>query len=147
MSTRILVLSDTHVGSVFALMPPKFNSSDDREVSLNAGQEHLWSCWEHLISAVSKEKIDVIVHNGDVIDGKQEAQRGTELCLPIHGDQAEAAEAALRPMFKACGNPPSYWVQGTEFHDQKNGRELEAVAKGLGAIPYNGLGTGKYSRD
>jgi hypothetical protein len=128
-------------------MPPGFVGSDDREVLLNPGQKHLWACWEHLCGEVSKLKIDVIVHNGDMVDGHQQAQHGTELCLPIHGDQAEAAEVAMRKLLKAAGSPTLFCISGTEYHDAKGGREAEAVAKALGAQPFNGLGTGKYSRD
>jgi hypothetical protein len=128
-------------------MPPGFVGSDDREVLLNDGQKYLWECWLHLCNEVSKVKIDAVVHNGDMVDGKQEIQRGTELCIAINGDQAEAAEVAMRKLMKHAGNPTLYCIQGTEYHDQKGGREAEAVAKGLGALPFNGLGTGKYSRD
>jgi hypothetical protein len=47
----------------------------------------------------------------------------------------------------AAGNPPFYAIQGTEYHDAKGGREAKAFAKELGAVPFSGLGTGKYSRD
>jgi Calcineurin-like phosphoesterase len=147
LKTKILVLGDTHVGSLYALMPPGFVGSDDREVSLNAGQVHLWNCWEHLCAEVAKEKIDAVVHNGDIVDGHQQAQRGTELCLPIWADQAEAAIVAMKPLLKAAGNPTYYQIQGTEYHDDKGGAAAEQVARGLGATKFAGLGTGQYSRD
>lgn len=147
MKTTALVISDTHVGSIYGLMPPGFASSDDREVLLNPGQKHLWKCFEHLCSEVSKLKIDVVIHNGDSVDGPQQAQRGTELCLPLAGDQVEAAIMAMQKLLDAAGNPTFYAIQGTEYHGGKGERETEAFAKGLNAVPFSGLGTGKYSRD
>jgi hypothetical protein len=145
--TNILVTSDTHVGSIYGLMPPDFISSDDREVALNLGQVHLWNCWSHLCKEVGGQKIDAVVHNGDSVDGLQQIQKGSELCLPIPGDQAEAAAMAMRSLLKAAGSPTFYAIQGTEYHDSKGGREAEAFAKALGAVSFGGPGTGKYSRD
>lgn len=145
--TNILVVSDTHVGSIYGLMPPGFKASDDREVLLNPGQQYLWECWEDMIRWAKPYSVAAIIHNGDVIDGKQQAQRGTELCLPIPADQAEAAEMAFAPLLKAAGNPSIYLIQGTEYHDAKGAREMEAFGKAIGAVQHRGLGTGRYSRD
>ena len=147
MKTNILVVSDTHTGSIYGLMPPGFMASDDREVSVNPGQKHLNKCWSHLCGEVEKVNIDAVVHNGDVVDGHQQAQHGTELCLPIHGDQAVAATVLMSQLLTAAGKPAFYAIQGTEYHDAKGGREAEAVAQALGAVSFNGPGTGKFSRD
>lgn len=145
--TNILVVGDTHVGSLYGILPDKFIGSDDREVTLNPGQRHLWNCWDHLCGEVSKIKIDAIVHNGDMVDGHQRAQGGTELSLPIWADQTEAAIILMRKLLSAAGKPAFYQIQGTEYHDEKGGTAAEDVARALGATSYNGLGTGKYSRD
>jgi hypothetical protein len=96
---------------------------------------------------VAKMPIDAVVHNGDVIDGHQHRQKATELCLPMVGDQAEAAAKALWNLKKKLNDCPWYFIQGTEYHETEAARELEAVAKDLGGVSYMGLGTGKYSRD
>lgn len=142
---RVLVVSDIHVGSIFGLLPPGFVRSDNATVSLNPGQEHLWGCWDDLRQRV--RDVDVVVVNGDVIDGPQPAQRGTELSLPILGDQAEAAIETLRLLKKSTGTAPWYFIQGTEYHDCRAGRSAEEVARALDATPYTGLGTGRYSRE
>jgi len=144
----VLVLSDLHCGSIYGMLPPNFVCSDDAPRAQNPGQQYLWRCWEYLRGQVKDLPIVAVVVNGDIIDGRQQAQRGTELCLPMIEDQAAAAEATLRHMLSGIASKPKlYMVQGTEYHDQKAGREVEVVSRMLGATPYRGLGTGRYCRE
>jgi|SRR5579884_584196 len=143
----LLVVSDLHCGSIYGLLPPGFTTSDGRVVSPNAGQAYLWSCWSSLAEHVGKLKIAGVIVNGDVVDGRQQAQRGTELCLPMIEDQAAAAEACLKFLRKHTGSAKWYFTQGTEYHDAKAGREVEVVARALNARPYVGAGTGRYCRE
>ncbi len=126
------------------MLPPDFVTSEGVIKPQNTGQKHLWRCWSHMLDLVSKLKLDFIVVNGDVIDGTQRAQRGTELALPLLIDQKEAAIATLLPLSTMA---PMYFIQGTEYHDCKAGASCEEVAKSLHAVPYSGLGTGRYSRE
>lgn len=108
----LLVVSDLHCGSIYGLLPPGFTTSDGRVVSPNAGQAYLWSCWSTLAEYVGKLKIAGVIVNGDVVDGRQQAQRGTELCLPMIEDQAAAAEACLKFLRKHTGPARWYFTQG-----------------------------------
>ena len=144
----VLVLSDLHCGSIYGMMPPGFETSDGAEKKQNPGQRYLWECWEYLAEKVADLPIVAAVVNGDCIDGRQQAQRGTELALPMIEDQTAAAEATLKFLFgKIKTNPKKYFTQGTEYHDAKAGREVEVLARSLGATRYNGLGTGRYCRE
>jgi hypothetical protein len=111
----------------------------------NPGQKYLWECWQD--AAERMGELDALVMNGDAVDGAQHMQRGTELCMSIPADQASAAEATLRYLWKATGKPKIYFIQGTEYHDSRAGREMEIVAMSMGATTYAGLGTGRYSHD
>src|SRR5512146_2985756 len=142
---RILVVSDLHVGSIYGLLPPKFQTSDGREINPNVGQKYLWQCWIHAGQSIGT--IDALVINGDAIDGHQQAQWGTELCLPMIEDQSEGAHSAIKVLWEAVGKPKIFCVAGTEYHDSKAGREMEIVAERLGAERYQGLGTGRYCRE
>lgn len=141
---KIGVVSDLHCGSIFGMLPPNFVNSDGVPVLQNAGQKHLWACWNNTIDHFKKHKVDAIVVNGDVIDGKQQAQRGNELNLPILFDQRDAAIQCLRPLSVIA---PLYFVQGTEYHGDRAGDAAEEVGKSLNAVQYQGIGTGKYSRE
>jgi hypothetical protein len=147
-SKAVLVVSDPHCGSIFGMLPPDFTTSDDKTVGQNVGQKHLWQCWVDMGQAVAAHPIVAVVVNGDVIDGAQGAQRGTELALPMLADQALAAEMCLRDLRGRLKERAKwYFVQGTEYHDSAAGREVESVARGIGATPYVGPGTGRYSRE
>lgn len=144
MSKRVLVVSDIHCGSIFGMMPPNFETSDGAPKSQNAGQKHLWDCWNHMLDAAKAAKLDAIVVNGDVIDGPQPAQKGTELSLALLFDQRGAAIETLRPLSVLA---PMYFVKGTEYHDCKSGASVEAVAEDLHGVRYKGVGSGKFSKD
>ena len=45
------------------------------ELNLNVGQEYLWECWKHFIQDVPP-RIDVLVINGDAIDGQNVKEQG-----------------------------------------------------------------------
>ncbi|KKK91292.1 hypothetical protein LCGC14_2714430, partial [marine sediment metagenome] len=110
---RVAVISDTHVGSLFGLMPPDFINRADGRVDQNAGQKYLWKCWIDMCQRFRDLAPDVIVINGDEVDGSQGAQRGTELCLPLLSDQEDAFVAAAEMLISACPfRPAIYLVQG-----------------------------------
>lgn len=147
-SKAILVVSDLHCGSIYGMLPPGFKTSDGKILGQNSGQKYLWKCWQELSAKVARLPIAAVVINGDIVDGRQQAQRGTELALPLVEDQSAAAEIVLLNLISGLPKKPKlYFTQGTEFHDQRAGREVEVVARAMGAIPYSGAGTGRYCRE
>lgn len=145
----IVVVSDLHCGSVFGLQPPPemLELSDDRSVNLNAGQKYLWECWKDFCDRMGKLKPDVVIFNGDMIDGEGRKNRGVECSLPMLADQCEAARVCIEYLLKKCGKPPIYFTAGTEYHVGAAAREEEDVARSLGATLYRGLGTGRYVKE
>lgn len=153
----VIVVSDLHCGSLFGLLPDNFVNAADAPVPQNPGQRYLWECWLHFCyrAAAIAPDIVAIVVNGDVVDGSQRAQAATELCLPLISDQVRAAQTCLETLktYVAGGRQPLsetvplFLVQGTEYHEGKAGRDIEAVAQALGARPYEAVGTGVYSRE
>lgn len=149
---KVLVVSDLHAGSFYGLWPPDVVVNPGREaersIDQTRGQAYLWACWLQLLDDMSKIRPDVVVVNGDVIDGKQQAQWGTEANSLVPADQREGAILILRALQKATNNVPMFFVQGTEYHDAKAGDEAEKVAETLGGTPApEGIGTGKYSAE
>lgn len=146
-SKSLLIVSDLHCGSIYGLLPPDMITSDGRSVPPNPGQQYLWECWQVVCELAASRGVDAVIVNGDVVDGRQRAQRGSELCLPLVEDQARAAEQALLYLRKYLPAAKWYFVQGTEYHDATAGREVEVVARALGAVSYHGVGSGRYSRE
>ncbi len=143
----ILTLSDLHLGSIYGLLPPRFVRSDGSLAMLNSGQQWLWRQWQKVAKEAAVFRPDVLVVNGDVVDGCQRAQHGTELCLPVLEDQAAAAVEALQYMIGVTGVKRVYGVQGTEYHEGKAAHVAERVYDRIGAVRYAGAGSGRYSRE
>lgn len=145
---RVAVVSDNQVGSVFGMMPSDYTSRAGARIEQNAGQKYLWKCWIDMCQRFRNLAPDVLVFNGDEIDGAQPAQHGTELCLPLIPDQEDAFVQAAEMLISSCPSRPAIFItQGTEYHVGKGGSSVESIGQKLGAEQYYGLGTGRYSRE
>lgn len=147
----VLVVSDLHAGSIYGMLPPKFAASSDSVLGQNPGQAYMWECWLDLVKRVReiKTQIVAVVLNGDLVDGPQRIQAGSELSIPLIADQARAAEVCLTVLRDVLPKVPWYSVQGTEYHVGRAGRECEVIAKNLGCLSYGAItaGSGLYSRE
>jgi len=139
-------LSDTHCGSIFGMLPPDFGTSDGAPKSQNVGQQYLWECWAHAALQIANFKPDFVVFNGDGIDGRQEAQRGSEFSLPLIFDQKRAFVSCMQYMLAGL-ETKLYVTQGTEYHDGKGAEAMEDAAQILGAQQYQGLGSGIFTKE
>ena len=77
----ILILSDMHVGSLWGLWPPDFEADDPRgdnrlKFIQNHTQKQLWKHWKTM---ADKVKPEIIIFNGDLIDGQQRRSVGREV--------------------------------------------------------------------
>jgi hypothetical protein len=144
---RGIVVSDIHCGSIYGLHPPGFVSAAGAEVPQNPGQVYLWQCWENFWHKAALKKPSFVIFNGDVIDGKQQAQHFTEAMLSSISDQKEAAIIALRFAQGLVPGAKWYFTQGTEYHEQKGAEAAEDVAMALNAEKYSGPGPGRCTRE
>lgn len=141
---KIAVVSDLHPGSVFGLLPKNFITSEGIPKLQNAGQKYLWDCWIDFSDRLKSFNPDIIVANGDLIDGQQRKQHGSELSLPLPFDQTEAADNSLRVLKKKAPKAKWFFTQGTAYHVGSGALHEENIAKSLGAEKYRALGTGVY---
>src|SRR2546426_7815683 len=117
---RVLVVSDLHCGSQWGLWPERnMVLPDGRDLPLNKGQKYLLRCWEDMTRRVAALKPDILVVNGDVIDGEQYHQRGTEATTTLTVAQTKAASKLLEPLTALVREV--YFIQGTEYHDLRAG--------------------------
>lgn len=147
MSTRVSIISDIHVASIFGLFPIKFVDSHGHEIFQNPGQKYTWSCWLDYVERTKKFKPDAIIVNGDVVDGKQRMQEAEELILNLPFDQEEAALEVLRPLKEAAPKAKWFFVAGTEYHDNRSARSIENIASRMDAVKYPGVGSGRFCRE
>lgn len=73
-----------------------------------------------------------VVHNGDAIDGSH--HNATTQITQNLTTQADIAYDVLKPVVARCDGR-YYHIRGTEAHVGKSGREEEALARRLGAVP------------
>jgi len=134
---KVLVISDGHVGSIAGLWPYDFVLPDGRKVGLNDGQRYLLSCWKDFCSFVRRERPDILVINGDWVDGEAYRSLGKESTTTLMAAQKKAAIELLSPILDVAKE--RYVVQGTEYHDLRSGEAAEDIAREIGAIgPHRG---------
>ncbi|MGH9404389.1 MAG: metallophosphoesterase [Terriglobia bacterium] len=142
--TKVLVVGDLHCGSIYGLLPPGFERVDGGG-RLTYARQQVWQSWLDMRQAT--KGADVVIVNGDLIDGKQEAQRQTEMNLATVEEQVDAATICLQQL-KPKKEAKWYFIQGTEYHDQKGCPTVEQIAQrfnGETPLPKNNQGAGLYS--
>jgi hypothetical protein len=144
----VAVIGDLHCGSVYGLLPPDFESSDERIVGQNRVQKFLWECWLSYWYQVSKYPIEAVVANGDLVDGLGRRVSAGECCLPREADQAAAAQICLQTALGVLKrNVKLYITAGTDYHTGTMAREEESIALGLKSEKYRGDGYGIRIRE
>lgn len=98
---RLVVISDTHCGHKYGLTPPEWQT-----------EGHQKSLWKLFVARASKAKPDVLLINGDAIEGKGSRNGGIEL---ITTDRHEQGDMAKR-CFDVFGAKKILMTFGTPYH-------------------------------
>lgn len=142
--TRLVILSDLHCGHRAGLTPPGWQTpleAPDRLAAYARQQRVLWSWYAATIAAL--QPIDVLVVNGDAIDGRGSRSGGTEL---ITTDLSAQAGMAVQCIAEAKAGAV-HVVAGTPYHSGPDGEDWEErIADALGGVfhghlwlPINGV--------
>jgi hypothetical protein len=131
---KVLVVSDLHAGSIYANWPEDLPIKGGGYWTLSGQQKHLSMAWEALIDKVEELKPDILVINGDSIDGCNRKSDGIPTVTTDFADQVKAAERLLRPIRDVVGE--AYLIRGTEYHDTKNGQAIEMLGAALQVVPF-----------
>lgn len=110
---KIVILSDTHAGSEFAPYPERLLPAD---ASLHLGTRYMNECFEHAKEEIGK--CDLVILNGDLIDGRQKKSGGLGLYTPHLRGQVEAAIELLAPITAKAKRVMR--VLGTPYHDDEH---------------------------
>lgn len=127
---KVVSISDLHCGHRAGLTPPEWQlpirGGTEGRNEWGKIQHELWNTYASIIEDVGPP-IDLLLVNGDAIDGRGEASGGTELVVrnPLH--QAEMAYYCLEP-WEARNVVMSY---GTAYHTGKLTDYEQALAKDL----------------
>jgi len=114
-SKKILIASDTHCGSLWGLTPPQWHIEKYKSI-----QQSLWDFWE----SITKEKYDVAIFNGDLIDGSIDELEHIVI------DREEQVAIAVESLKRVKANK-YYIVEGTPAHTVGEGSFERIVASQL----------------
>jgi len=137
---------------MYGLLPPGFISCDGAEKPQNEGQKYLWECWQDMKRRAARFSIDSVVVNGDLIEGLQPKQKCSELTLVAPNDQEEAAVVVMRDLRNwfernSRREVPFYFVQGTEYHENRGGEALESIAARVDSSKIQSNFTGRHCKE
>ena len=110
MTKTLLVLSDIHVGSRQAVSPPVFEITDGSEYRANRVGKALFEAWSK--TAKLWKNPDILVINGEPIDGQGVKSHGVEQWTTNYLDQIDASVALV----KMFGAKKIFVTQGSNYH-------------------------------
>jgi hypothetical protein len=130
---RIVAIGDLHSGHYVGLTPPSFQWTDsdgkypkrDRIAKI---QKHMWNWYVNKITDLGP--IDLLIVNGDSIEGKGERSGGTELVSSSIQTQCDMAVQSIE-VAKAKRIAMTF---GTPYHVSPDGEDAEeSIARSLNA--------------
>lgn len=110
---RVGVVADLHCGSRFGL---RYNPSLTDPYTTEA-DVWLFDCWVRMVK--SWPDLDILVLNGDLIDGTQRKSEGTGMVTTSLDEQTEIAIECLRPLVKK--SKKVIRLRGTSYHESFHG--------------------------
>lgn len=130
---KLVVIADMHCGHRAGLTPPNWQYSGDLEEGNDRYKYMLTQreMWEAYTALIRKHKpIDILVVNGDAIDGKGERSGGTEQITASMLEQVEIAKECI----DICEAKNIVVVYGTPYHASPSGEDFElTLAKQINA--------------
>jgi hypothetical protein len=125
--TRVIACSDTHCGHVGGLTPPEYWVPSGYP-KLRKSQQAMWDWFDSKVDTISRP--DVVIANGDLVDGRGERSEGREL-LAGAGDPRVQIAIATRVMDRL--NPRKGFViaKGTPYHTGTGTDWEECIADAL----------------
>lgn len=129
---RVAIISDLHCGHKAGLTPPSWQSAADEDKAhpdhkLAVYAAKLWDWYDAEVKATGA--VDLLVVNGDAIDGKGERSGGSEQLTTDREEQVMMAEKAIR-LWKAR---QTLLVYGTAYHTGKEEDWERVLANNLGS--------------
>lgn len=133
---RILVMSDTHCGHLVGLTPPQWqaeptsSASRTKRTKFVTVQKEAWAWYKKNVRAGGP--YDLVVMNGDAIDGPGFRSGGTELITTDRQEQVEMACSAIKTAM--VGSPKLVMTYGTGYHTGDQEDWENDIAKDLNAL-------------
>jgi 3',5'-cyclic AMP phosphodiesterase CpdA len=127
----IAVIGDPHSNSTVGLCKPSINLDDGGTYQISKGQRWLWGNWLDFLERVEQAKPDIIVFNGDTVEGDAKG-RSYQVITRNKTNAISIAADTLDPLCQLA--PIRYFIRGTAAHGGKSGNIEEDLAKDLGGV-------------
>lgn len=130
---RVLAIGDLHCGHYAGLTPPMWQTDYAPNAPLrfkvrSSLQREMWQHFTDTVDALGP--IDILIVNGDAIDGKAKRNNGVELFTASTTEQAEIAAECI----KYVKADEIHMTHGTGYHVTADGEECEDwIAREVGA--------------
>jgi hypothetical protein len=102
---KVPIIADLHCGSVYGLTPPKYFSQFHKKI-----QSESWQAYKHIVDKWFAP--DILIVNGDCIEGNQTRQGGAELITSDRNVQVDMAVEAI----EAWHAKTIFITYGTAYH-------------------------------
>jgi len=134
-SKSVLLISDMHVGSIYAVRSPEAFIADGSALGSSDLSEQLYDNWTWARDQMI-QKPKVLIINGEPIDGSNKKSVSGETWTPSVQHQLDDAEKLI----KIYNWDNIVMTRGSRYHvTVDNTYHEEFLAKSLGCIPYGGL--------
>lgn len=128
---RVLVFSDTHVGSTVGLWPGAHRVEGGGEYLANKYQLWLEDCWDEMLGEVKQfDEPPIVVMDGDPLQGVN--YRDGQLITNKMDIQVDAAHTLFKPLKDMCSR--WYQIRGTEWHEGKASEYVEFLGERLETV-------------
>jgi hypothetical protein len=122
---RVVILADTHCGSRSGLTPPGWGyqagSGDTDRETWATWQDALWAEYARICQKL--QPVDLLICNGDMVDGRGAKTGGVE---ELEADRAKQARMAAR-CIEEMHALRILLVAGTPYHSAEDGEDWDAA--------------------
>lgn len=121
-------ISDTHIGSRYALFPDEFTTDEGNKIIISDPQKQILDYWQEFQRACDYWGVDTVFHLGDALHGLNVKERGEGLMVSDLNDQMEACKILLKPLIKGR---QFIVVSGSGYHESVDTKIHKTLAKEL----------------
>ena len=129
---RVLAIGDFHCGHEVGLTPPKWEPGPRTTPKRHLMRTAIWTWFQQQVQPL---KPDILIVNGDCIDGKGQASQASEL---LYADRLDQVGMAVDAIQSIPDKPKIYMSYGTAYHTGKGEDWEDIVADKVGAVSIGG---------
>ena len=140
--SNVVTIGDMHCGHLVGLTPPDWQVKNSARSEAREVQKMLWREFTKLARPL--RGMEVLIVNGDAIDGRGDASGGTELITTSLIEQGEMATAVIewlkpKKVFMSYGTPYHTGKAGEDFEDLIAAAVKAESIKSHGFLDYRGI--------